>query len=203
MTRAAEAWGDRPLFIVGGGPSLRGRDLSSLRSRGRVLGVNRAAEFWPVDATFSQDIVFMDKHRSLLEAGIARGEEVYLAVAEGYAGRLIEGAVYFTRSEAGQGKPGDLVNGKHSGHGALQLALRRGARDITLLGYDLHPVTSEEPAHWYDGPRDETTMIYFARWANAVDALAAELPPGVVVRNANPNSAVTAFPLISYEEVGL
>ena len=40
-------WDDRPLWIVGGGSSLSGYDLSDLWISGRVLGVNRAADLVP------------------------------------------------------------------------------------------------------------------------------------------------------------
>lgn len=54
-TSLRDLWRNSPGFLVGGGPSLRGLDLSFLRARGVVsMGVNNVAGFAPVSAwTFS------------------------------------------------------------------------------------------------------------------------------------------------------
>lgn len=199
-------WGDRPLYIVGGGPSLRGYDISKLRRRGRVLGVNRAPELVPCDAFFTQDRRFAHYWRSTICGWVADGIECIVALPENRADCRVPGAVNILRGgEADIPSLGLIDHGKHSGYGALRVALLKGATDITLLGYDLTNDGRDKPTHWHGGyPEYEKGVarlrIYYDRWARAFDRIASELPVGAIVRNANPGSAVRCFPFTTYEE---
>lgn len=198
-------WNDRPLWIVGGGPSLRGRNLSRLRERGRVLGVNRAADMIPCDATFSIDRYFIKERAASLGRWAAAGQEVYLAVAEDWFThtRPIPGVIYLrrVRGRSVREDPTEIANSLNSGYGALCLALKKKAREIYLLGFDLH----DSGGHWHDGYSWEngSSRIYFGRWADRFEEIASSLPEGIRVYNCNPRSRVRAFPCIPYEEVGL
>lgn len=201
------SWSDRPVFIVGGGPSLKGRDLSMLHERGRVIGVNRAPEFLVCDAAFSLDKRFARRFHAKLLAWAAAGIEVYLAMPIDMPGPAIPTATYLKRV-SGDGctrDPGEIKHGLNSGYGAVQLAALKGARDIYLLGYDMVD-PGEGSVHWHSGYEwqgSRGSVRCYPDWARRFHALAAELPPGVQVTNCNPRSAITAFPFGSYEEVGL
>jgi len=197
-------WDDRPVWIVGGGPSLSGYDLSGLRSSGRVLGVNRAADLVPCTATFTLDHNFLKKRTTDLTEWAQDGQEVFAAVADGWfdARDPIPGVTYLRRIE-GKGVGRDLttiINGKNSGYGALCLAILKRAREIYLLGYDFR-----HNAHWHGGYPwgSGRCQIYFERWAKRFDEIAEDLPNGVVVWNGNVDSVVQAFPFKSYEDLGL
>jgi len=200
-------WDDRPVWIIGGGPSLAGYDLTDLRARGRVVGTNRAAELVPCDATFTLDQTFI-KNRADELARWALDQEVFAAMDVGWfdpdGNESIPGVTYLRRIHGtGVGTdPGIIVNGLNSGYGALCLAILKRARDIFLLGYDLR-----ENAHWHDGypwqKRGGGMSIYYDRWAARFADIRRDLPGGVTVWNCNPSSAVTAFPFLSYEDIGL
>lgn len=203
------SWADRPAYVVGGGGSLRGRDMSRLRDRGYVLGVNRAADLVPCDATVSIDVHFMAKHGAQLAAWAERGQEVYLAVPPDYDRAPIPGATYILRSTPGEGcshDPRMVVNGLNSGYAAVQVAILKGARTVYLLGFDMVDVPKGEPQHWHGGYPWQGArggIRCYPDWARRYLAMAREMPPGVRVVNCNPASAVRAFEFGTYEEVGL
>jgi len=193
VRRYGASWDGQTAWVIGGGPSLRGRDLSGLTSRGRVLGVNRAADFWPVDATFTRDRVFRQKRRYDLAAW-AQDHEVYVAIRAGESHDPLPGVRYLTL--------GEDVGGLNSGHGAIQLALRKGARRIILLGFDLTE-TGAGPSHWHEGHAwaNGKGQRYYERWAADFERI--EVRPGVEILNANPESAVRCFPFAPYATLGL
>lgn len=200
-------WTDDPVFIIGGGPSLEGRDLRGLTSRGWVLGVNRAADFVPVHATFTLDAKFLTERASDLSAWTRTGE-VYAAVPEDWERAPAPGVTYLRRVQ-GTGLSGArtaIVNGLNSGYGALNLAVLKGARLIYLLGFDMVPLPKDAPSHWHGGYPWHTgsSHKYYGRWADKFKAAAADCNArGVYVANANSKSAIDAFPFVTYEGLGL
>lgn len=208
----AEPWWDnRDLFIVGGGASLKGYDLSRLHERGRVLGINKAHNpspgvFIPMDATFSIDHNFIRHWSKSLHKWAQAGQEVYLAVGSSWFSQHppIPGVRYLERVQ-GIGvseNMGHIINGCNSGYGGLCLAVMKRARRIFLLGFDMR----DENDHWHDGydwAHRSSTKVYFPRWAAKFSEIRDCLPPHVEVYNCNPESGITAFPFTSYSEVGL
>lgn len=200
-------WDDRPLLIVGGGPSLAGRDLSRLRERGRVLGINRVPADTPCDACFSIDRTFIEQWADRMAEWATAGLEVYAAVGSDYDGPIALGVRYLERVQGSalSTDPRRVTNGLNSGYGAINVATLKRAADIVLLGFDLHTTGRTEPAHWHAGYpwHARSAEIYFDRWAKRFEEIANSLPPGTRIRNANPRSAIRCFPFTSYEELGL
>lgn len=197
-------WTDAPVFVICGGLSLRGKDLSNLRDVGYVLGTNRTADLVPVDATFSLDHNFM-KNRAGTLTEWSRLHEVYLAVAPDYADPPLEGPTYLERRQGNVPSldPRYITNGLNSGYGALNLALLKRSTETWLLGLDLKVPQAEEPSHWHGGYPwgNGSSHKYYSRWAARFDEFPPILPEGVRVYNANPDSAVTAFPFRTYKEL--
>lgn len=198
-------WDDRDLYIVGGGDSLEGYDLSHLHEKGRVLGINRAPELIPCHACFTIDHNFLDHCHNTLAQWVQDGIEVAAATGDTWFNihKPIPGALYLKRVQ-GVGLdegPGTIVNGLNSGHVGLCYSILKRARRIYLLGFDLNG----ENTHWHDGYSwgCGRTKIYFPRWAKRFDEIRDALPDGCEVFNCNPNSAITAFQFTSYEEIGL
>jgi len=196
-------WSERPVFVIGGGPSLRGHDLEGLRSKGHVLSVNAAAFQVDSDALFSRDNLFAKRYRTEI-ALQAKEREVYLAMDASPEDGPIPGATYLRRdhNQIVSLDPEAVADGKHSGFGAISLAILKGARRIVLLGYDLNPPSVRQRSHWHDtyAPAEvEFGFVHYPTWARAVDQIAEHLPDGVEVVNANPQSAVRAFPFSTYE----
>ena len=204
---SAPWWDDRPVFVIGGGPSLAGYDLSGLMNRGWVLGINKVPALVPCHAGFTLDQLFLKNSRDLVQDQADFGVEYYAGVGADHPDPRIQGVRYVERIQGvGLSKnPAAVVNGLNSGYGALNLAVLKRAREIYLLGYDMHKPGHDRPPHWHGGYPWYTgsSEIYFGRWAARFDEAKRDLPAGVRVVNANPRSAVRCFAFTSYEELGL
>lgn len=203
----AEPWWDhRDVFIVGGGKSLQGRDITKLHEKGIVVGINRSAEFTKCDATFTFDHSFIRNRANLLKQWAnGDGQEVYAGVGNTWLDTqaAIPGVIYLQRVQGfGVGKNmGEMVNGCNSGYGALCLAVMKRARRIWMLGFDMNGAND----HWHDGYTwgSDRSKIYFPKWAARFDEIRQDLPKGVEVFNCNPKSAIVAFPFSTYDEIGI
>ena len=129
-------WDDQPLYIVGGGPSLAGHDLSGLP--GRVLAVNRAAFVVPCDAMVTLDQTFVNRYRDDIVRHVSEGKEAFIALAPNDAHQVIPGATYLVRARApGLPRTPDRTHGVNSGYAALCVALHKRAKEVALLGFDM------------------------------------------------------------------
>jgi hypothetical protein len=98
-------------------------------------------------------------------------------------------------------EPGVIGGGGNSGFQALNLAVQFGAREIVLVGFDMHVGAG---VHWHGrhGPGLNNPDAHnTARWRATLDAQAGRLADlGIRVINASPNSALTAFPKTPLED---
>lgn len=198
-------WNDQDVFIIGGGLSLKERDIQSLHKKGIVIGVNRAAEFATCHATFTIDHSFIRNCAGLLKQWAEDGQEVYAAVGNTWLDTVapIPGVTYLLRVQ-GQGVGdgmSEIVNGCNSGYGALCLAIKKRSRRIWLLGFDM----KDKNTHWHDGYKwgCNRSSIYFERWAKRFGEIKNDLPRGVKVFNCNPDSGIVAFPFSTYDHIGI
>lgn len=201
LGRLEQDWAGRTVFLIGGGPSLRGFDFGAVRGRGIVVAINDAMFAAPfADVVFSIDAVWlMNRHHALL--GYAeRGGHLVAAVPCNPAWP-VPGATYVLRRKGAwlSGNPGELFTGDNSGFGALGMALMRGARRVALLGYDM-----AGPGHFHKGYewRCRFGEADYPRWASYFPALAVQARDrGVDVVNCNPESAIRCFRFGSWEDV--
>ena len=188
-------WDDAPVYIVGGGPSLRGFDFDCLRGR-RVLAVNEALVClsFPPDAVFSLDNNWA-RHRCS-EMSCFRGEK-FLAVQEDYWQYVDQSATMLRRVRMPglSEDPGAVHICGTSGYGALNLAYLKRAREVFLLGFDM------DGGHWHPEP-GWGGGIPLEPWASAFDAALPKLNrAGVKVWNCSPRSKITAFEKIGLEAI--
>lgn len=199
------------VFVVCGGPSLKGRNLTRLREQGYVLGVNKAALTLNCHGAFTMDRTLYNewlRDGTIGDWLALRSMEIFvLAPAHGEDWPYLEMIDYLERVQ-GYGYnecPWQLHNGLNSGWAATHLSLHMRPKEVVILGLDLLPVTADEPLHWWD--RDATAprqgMTYYQCWADRFMELELTKPEGVRIVNANPESAVRCFPFTSYEEYGL
>jgi len=187
-------WDDRTVFLVGGGPSLRGFDFSRLIGRGYVVGVNQAMlELPELCAGVSMDHRFIE-HRRVEIGALAAFVPIYLATSKLAP---IEDAIYLRhRAAAGlSDDPSEISRGSTSGYCALNIATLKRARRIVLLGYDYGET---EHAHWHDAypwhVRDANAQSWPV-WAMQYEAAAEHCRKrGIEVINASPVSRIEAFP---------
>jgi hypothetical protein len=197
-------WSDRPVILLGGGPSLRGLDFSILPSIGYVVGVNHAMFDCNVNAGISIDHPFVRQSRTSLCAFAARSE-LYLAVGNRWADSRLEpvdGAVYLRDAEAAISQDhGSVGAGGTSGYASLNLAVLKGAKRILLLGYDYGTASGRH--HYHDAYRwsDRSDQASWSRWATNFDAAAHVISSlGIEVMNASPVSRIACFQKCTVED---
>ncbi len=208
-TREREFWTPAPLyagktvFVIGGGPSLRGFDFDRLTGL-RVLATNVAA--YDVERLLPEpDWFFIDPN-------------IYddnTALVQRWPGRI------FTASRRAKGQmpdrlfridqihrpdfalPGSSVirSGRTSGHVAISLAVTMGAARIVMLGFDMRLEAGR--SHYHDrykrGPDDPAIYVReflpsFEGWHRAGRAAGCEIV------NATPDSAVIEFPHVDLDD---
>lgn len=183
------------IYIVGGGPSLKGFDFNRLKDK-TVIAVNKAFFHLPfAQVLYWSDTRFYEWH----------GKEV----------DLFKGIKVTCRS---QPKKADIINlintgkngletmayglrdGGNSGYAAINLAYHLGAKRIVLLGFDMQ--TNGKETHWHDGYSSTANTETMARlMLPNFDTLLEPLDKRKVkVYNASQASAITCFPKISLEE---
>lgn len=202
------AWKGEPAFILGGGPSLSKIDVGNLHGRGRVFACNNAFEIAP----WADVLVFADsrwhdwnKHRLdqfegdliLTRAkrldGIRRDEEELLKSYTDLRLRRIA-----RDRESGLSRDDAALAGECCGSMTLNLAWLYGCDPIFLLGIDMRP-----EGNWHRRHRCKTkASTYALRMRPAFERMAAELhAEGARVFNANPDSALRAFPFVDMKEI--
>jgi len=192
-------------YIVAGGPSLLGFDWRALDDR-CAIAVNRAFEKLPLaKVVYFTDHEFWKWHSESLRSH--RGRLITGAANRHVDDPLVENwgltgpSGLETRSER-------LRHGNSSGYAAINVAYHLGARRIYLLGYDFkyHTAASAKPgsitrSHWHTHhPRLHRERV-FEKMLPHFPALARELASrGVLVWNANPDSALRVFPFCTVGE---
>lgn len=198
-------WDDKPLAIVGAGPSLKGFDFSRLDLPDvRVLAVKETIWDMPfAHAVFGLDRPWINRQADKLRALIC---EVYLAPTgmDGDNVAYIANATYLAleRRQGGfSDNCGVLESGGNSGFAAVNLAYLKRAKQIVLFGFDYteqggHHYSAER-YHWYPQGRNAR---YWKNWGDNFQACLPQLKKhGVTIINASPISSVAAFPKVTID----
>ena len=136
---------DKALYIIGGGPSLKGFNWELLRGK-NVLSINRAFQAVPwAIATFWTDSRFYKWYEKDLKR--FKGVKIGCRYSQ-----LYDKSVILVRSTGGAGVdeyPYHIRAGNNSGFAALNVGYHLGAKRIYLLGYDMR--SDKGGTHWHDG----------------------------------------------------
>lgn len=123
--------------------------------------------------------------------------ELGVPIADAFDIKVVRGAHLDTFSS----DPEIIHYGSNSGFQAINLALLFGCRRIVLVGYDMRYVGDQ--AHFFGNHpkelhqnRDTDYRRFVPRFERAVPTI----PKGVVIYNATPGSALTCFPMMSFED---
>ena len=199
-------WHDRPVIIVGTGPSLKGFDFERLRGLGWILACKESMFSLPfADAIFGLDIPWMRQRHDYLAERV-KSCEVYLAVPHQRLlhFRNIPGVQYLRRLRTSNTfimDPTAVEAGGNSGFGAINLAVIKGARKIFLFGFDysaghFNQERYDERDAWGNG-----YMNYFPRWATHFDETVDQLNRlRVEIVNASPDSNVKAYERTTHDD---
>ncbi|QOZ25290.1 hypothetical protein [Bradyrhizobium sp. CCBAU 51753] len=210
LGRVEGYWSDKPLAIVGTGPSLKGFDFSRFNIAGvRVLAVKEA--IW--DLPFAEEVFCL--HRPWLidrEAELTALPTRKVFAVEPEIGRcpIIPHSLYLLRTRyAGYSdKPTEIQSGGNSGFGATNYAyLKRGQQTVrrwkwALFGFDYTDQLGEhycaDRYTWYQPGQNAR---YWKSWGDNFNDCKAQLErAGIDVMNASPISTVSAFPKCTIED---
>jgi hypothetical protein len=190
-------WDDKPVAIVGGGPSLVDFDFERLRGGAHVLAIKSAIVNMPwADACFGMGD--FNLWRDKLEGGQSR---VYWLAAE--PERPMAKNVTFLKRLDGQDvseDPSEVYGGGTSGFGSMQVCLHKRARLIVLFGFDYDGT--------YDNGSDKLTQkkralseANWGKWARHFDIYVPHLNRlGISVVNACPTSSISCFQKVTLDD---
>lgn len=191
-------WDGETVFILAGGPSLVGVDVSHLP--GRIMAINNSWLLRPdSNVLYFCDRAWWDKHSEAVKSGF-RGEHTISIgdVPDPFVRRLRNGGP--TGLDL---NPQFLRHGANSGYQAINLAVHFGAKRIVLLGYDMK--TDGEKTHWHGGHGQDAAVVGHTLTRRMLPQFGALVEPlaaaGVEVINATPGSALTCFPMQNLAEV--
>lgn len=205
-------WADQTVYVIGGGPSLQGMDLSIIHGK-PVIGVNNAFELGPwVDVTFFGDKTWwLNNYKSLLR----HPSLIVTCNAWGYYSQLLRVKRMKKNNRTGlwTRNRGGLCWNKNSGAAAVNLALHFGAAKIVLVAFDMK-VDAENGSHnWHDSHekwkgKTPSVDIYAKRFIPAFTRVKADLDKlnnsgnghrRVEILNATPGSELKDFPMMELE----
>jgi hypothetical protein len=200
-------WDEKPVAIVGGGPSLRGFDFERLRGRFHVLAVNASVFDIPfADAGFTIDQLAM-RHwwtRYRTEVSCPLHFAIPVPWVKSVDAAPAKNMLFHQRVHTAklQKFHSQIASGGTSGFGALNLAWLKRAKRIILFGFDY----GSDGKTWHHNP-DHYAFHYdqvdekWRAWARNFDRAEKRLTAeGVQVVNASPRSRITAFPRATIEE---
>lgn len=204
-------WGDAPVFIVGGGPSLipyRSK-LTEIQNRGHVLAINDSFKHCYPEVIFSIDHTWLSKRLGEIPGMLA---PVFVAVEDNLVRKECPNLTYLLRRyRSGSNdvsflseNPAEITNGMNSGFGALNFAYLRGAKIIYLLGFDFKDAPDGQ-THFhgsYEWHNKTNSNLLYPRWAKVFEDTIPQLKSsGAHVFNGSADSLLTAFPHKSYEDI--
>jgi len=199
----------KPVIIIGGGPSLKEIDVSKIDTdKYFIMGLNFAYKLMHCDHIHFSDLPFYImaardlvklENTTLSSTGHLDWEDMHIAY--GYWDKA--GVKYYmnlTRDEGIDMDPAheDYICGNNSGHQAINVAARLGAKEIYLLGYDMSTGKNNESEWHNEAPCEKSAMdVQIERWLRKFRTTVEPLEKaGIKVYNCNPESALDCFPKI-------
>lgn len=193
-----DEWTGQPVFILGGGPSIKNFNFSRIRGRGKVIAVNDAG-IDPARAPWADVLFWADRRwyqwnwerlgNHYGKYKIARKEPPPTTTHDIKTVRFIPRRFSHWQNSVG---------GFCGGSSAINLAYLFGSRGpFFLLGFDM------TPGNWHDNHQlPPVTGQHRNNFIPVLEMMAIELTKlGVSVFNCNPRSALRCFPFAPIEEI--
>lgn len=181
-------WNDEVVYIVGGGPSLKGFNWDRLSGK-NVIAINRAYEVLPnADVLYWTDSRFYRWYRK--DINNFKGMKVTCRPIVDKPSDVI--LLKANNSFNIDTRPEFLSHGNNSGYAAINLAVKLGAKKIYLLGYDMK--SNPKNSHWHTGYQTHHNKDIYNKMIKSFDSIPSELKRlGVECFNANIKSELTVF----------
>jgi hypothetical protein len=198
-------YGDKTVFVIGGGPSVKSVNLKLIHKR-PVVGCNDAFRL----GTWVDWCVFADKRWWLWNwEELAQWPNRERAVC--IVPQLLDGRAerwpwlkILRRDEARFGlsvEPDTLCWNRGCGGTAINMAYLLGASRIVLIGFDMRMVKGQHNYHDHH-QKEERPQIYQNSMRPFLKPMSDAMKvTGLQIVNATPGSALDVFPIMSLEEV--
>lgn len=186
---------DQTIYLVGGGPSLKGFDFNKLKGK-KVIAINKAFVHIPfADVMYWTDNRFYNWFKAKIHE--FKGMKVTnkpKPVADDIINLRDSGRTGLDLDKS------SLRHGNNSGYAAINLAVHLGAKKIVLLGYDMG--LQGNKSHWHDGyATPANRKVYQNSMMPHFNTLVEPLRNlGIEIWNANPTSNLKCFPKCSLED---
>lgn len=201
-------WQGETAVIAATGPSLSESQVNAVRRARKyhaqtinLIAVNDAGlarraplSFPDADVLYAADWQWWNYYRPNF-AGI----KVSAKAPEHQVDDLIQVEVETSAGNALPSTNEKLVSGGHSGYQALQIALNAGVNRVILLGFDCGAIGGKKTSIENREP-EFVKGSPFASWVEHYNAIPGAYK-GREILNASADSAITAFPKISIEEI--
>lgn len=200
MWTITREWEGETVFILASGPSVLDLDLSLLSGR-RVIAVKSSWLHWP-----AADVLFFADGRWWREKQLRPGVDAFAGLIVTTAMEIGDPRVKRIKKISPthlSAKPGEVALARTSTTGAINLAIHFGAKRIVLLGVDAKlGANGQRHSHrlnwpWPKGGQPQAFADQMAEYRAIAPSAAAM---GVEIVNANPDSAVTIWPRLRFED---
>jgi hypothetical protein len=203
LQRVKRDWHEKPAVVVAPGPSLSTevtRDISRLIGW-KIMLVQDAYRMVPWgDALYGCDERWWDKHQHCEDfKGVKwsshdtrTSSNDKLACAERHGLQLVQG-----RTEYGFSTDPNVIHyGENSGFQAINLTILLGSPYIVLVGFDMRIVGGK--SHFFgDHPPELFQRAEYQSFTKNFKM--APAPEGVTIINATPDSALTCYPMMDFD----
>jgi len=186
-------WAGQTVYIIGGGPSLKGVDLDAYLMGVPVIAANDAYQFECADICVFGDMDWYHEHK------------VELA---GFPGRVIttkdachgDGILHMKEIGEGLSRRSDaLAWNTHTGSLCINLAYLMGAAQIVLLGFDMHSDAEESNWHYNPRPASKSATANHVRGTQMLADRLHQYAPEVRVYLTK-DSALTCWPKVDLQQ---
>lgn len=198
-------WDGQDVVIIGGGPSVKNIPQSFFEGK-KVIGINRAFEFFNCDIAFGTDrrwLMWIEEGKYGAEAKEKwqdyKGKKVILRGSK-YPTKdkdLIVFDPYKSANKFSPSLPEGLTRSSNSGIPALNLAILLGAKRVFLAGFDCQKTENGMQNHFHSGHPETQKDTVFEKFIESFKQIAPQIPDNVQVLNMNPNSGIKSFPFYS------
>ncbi len=193
-------WAEKRCFIIGGGPSLKRKNLSGLAGE-LIIGINRAYELLDPSILYGVDPQIFGwaelgelGYESKSKFNNYMGYKAWMALNKAYPGDF-----YLIDVDSSKtykiGTTKKLAFKNNSGYGAINLAAAMGAKQIYLLGFDMQGNKRGKQKWWHSGYPIDYGESSYPKFINEIDKFAPVLKKaGIEVVNLNRKSMLKCFP---------
>jgi hypothetical protein len=197
--KVPEVWTGEDAYVIGGGASIFGKDLTQLADR-KCIGVNDAWRLGPevCDYVFFGDATWYEVNRFDLKDDFPNP---VVSSCESMLKYYPDVLTLGLRTNDLSDDPRYVAWNGNSGSAALNMALLLGAKRVFLLGFDMKP--TGDRWHWHDCPREPNPRCFwrYTQHFTRIRLVAEQKFPDREIIVVGLDSAIEEFKKVPVDEV--